>query len=334
MRLALLFALVACGRDTTQFNGYRDLVGEVAFSRVLDDGTVICDVDLELTGRPYTSHCNDCEFAFHVDPVVVEDRGTADCVLPSIWTYFDDELATDPGLGWSEASVDFDGNPVDDALMVVGNYEGTRAMAVAMVGDGEPGASVDWDGSSTLSWTVSFDEPAGEPLLLDFCGDFDSGTIDGTRSEGAYKADETLDCAGRIGDVWTFEARAGETVKIVMDTVAADSAFDTVFYVNDPGGCTIASSDDAFVCSFQPLDYRCSGGRFTPEESGTYEIVAYSYDACTADDADGDGFGDRAAYRMSIDADYDPRLTLVEDDAPFTEFIATTSVVGTVEVSR
>ncbi|TNE84203.1 MAG: hypothetical protein EP330_30245 [Deltaproteobacteria bacterium] len=333
--LTLLLALVACGGEVTDFNGYRALDGELTYTETLEDGQVVCDVDLALVGRPYTANCNGCEFAFHVDPEVIEDRSSEDCVLPSIWTYFDDELATDVGLGWAEAATDFDGNPVDDALMVVGNYQGTRAMAVALAGAEEANTSIDWDGEANLGWEATRTAGYGDPVLLQVCeGGWDGGSFDGNRSDGAYRGTGELGCDGLVADVWTFEARAGEPVKITMDTVAADSAFDAVYYLNDPSGCTIGGSDDAFQCTFRPLDYKCPGGKFVPEVSGTYELVAYSYDQCTAADLDRDGYGDIAEYSLSIDADYDPNLTLVDDDAPYYPHVSTVQVRGAAEVSR
>ena len=57
-----------------------------------------------------------------------------------------------------------------------------------------------------------------------------------------------------------------------VDTVAADSAFDSVAWLNAPDGCTVAFSDDAFDCSYAPLTYRCSAFDHVADVAGTYEI--------------------------------------------------------------
>lgn len=335
-RLLPLIFLAACG-PVTDFNGYSELTGELTYRSETSDGTVICDVDLALAGQPYTGACSDCAFAFHVDPTVIEDRGTEDCLLPSVWTYVDDEVIGRSGLGYAEATVDLDGQPMDRALVGVGDLWGERPASAGVASDDGPRTEVSWDGAA-LTWSHATEEPLGDDLLWTDWGascDLDLPELSGRRvdeGDGAWSATEDLDCMGLHADIWTFQARAGERVRLAMDTVSADTAFDTSLIIEGPDGCPVAQGDDVFACTFPPLAFSCGGGKFTPETTGTYRIIAETLGACTSPDDDGDGFPDRAAYRLSIEAEYDPGLTLEVDDQPRFDDVATLSVEGVVEV--
>lgn len=332
---ALVLALTGCG-PTTDFNGYTSLTGELTFTSITTNGEVVCDVDLRLIGTPYTAPCSDCEFAFHVDPEVVEDRGTDDCVLSSIWTYVDDDFIGNSGLGYSEATVDLDGQPMDRALVGVGDLDNRRAASAGVISDDDPRSTVDWNGTDTLTWSHSFDEAYGDDLVFryDECPWDDVDELSGRRPDEDYTATGEVDCAGFTVDIYTFEGRAGETLSLGLDTVAADSAFDSILFVAGEDGCVQALGDDVFSCTYAPLDFSCGGGKFTPEADGTYQLYAQSLDACTSPDNDGDGFGDVAGYRLSIEADYDPKLTQTGDNVPRTEELIVSSVEGLVTVSK
>lgn len=330
--ILIFFALAACG-PVEDFNGYDALEGEVTFTTTTSEGTVVCDADLALTGTPYTASCSDCEFAFHVEPSILEDRGSADCVLPSLWTYVDDDFIDRSGLGYADATVDIDGQPLDRALVAVGDLEGRRPAAAGVVSDDGARSMVDWDGETTLTWSHEFDELYGETELERRTCD-DQAELRGGRPGDGRSAEETLDCAGFVLDVWTVELVAGETVHLGMDTVAADTAFDSVLFVENPDGCIVASGDDVFSCSFAPAAWSCGGGKFTPEVSGTHRILAYSYGSCTDDDHDGDGVPDVSAYRLTVESETEPKLTLEHDDLPMSADRLTTLVEGQVTVHK
>ncbi|MFT7520520.1 MAG: hypothetical protein ACI9MC_002669 [Kiritimatiellia bacterium] len=338
MRLTLFTAplvlLFACG-GSNDFDGYNTLAGELNYTNHTSDGAVVCDVDLALTGTTFTGPCSDCTFAFHVEPTIIEDRGSEDCELRSLWTYVDDDFIDQSGLGYADATVDIDGKPMDDALVAVGVFEG-RMTSAGVVADGQARSEVSWDGEGNLSWSHQMVEAHGPDLLYHEreCVVTEVPELGGRKTEGAYQGTGELTCAGFEVDVWTFNARAGERVDLALDTVAADSAFDSVLFVEDPDGCLVALGDDVFRCSYAPLDYSCGGGRFTPEKTGTYRIIAGSYDACTAPDLDGDGYGDVAEYRLSIDASYDPELALEQDEVPRFEDQLTTTIDGQALVTR
>lgn len=333
--LLLLPAAIACG-PVTDFNGYTELTGSLTYRTETTAGEVVCDVDLELVGTPYTGSCSDCEFAFHVDPTVIDDRGTDDCVLPSLWTYVDDDFIGNSGLGYADATANIDGEPLDRALVAVGDLEGTRPTSAGIVQDGQAFTEVSWDGVGTMRWEHRFEELTGENWLWDrpTCTVDDLPELKGKKVEGGYSGTGSLDCAGFIVDVWSFEGRAGERVELALDTVSDDSAFDTTLIVEGPDGCLVAEGDDVFQCSFAPSQWSCGGGKFTPDQSGTHRVIAWSLGSCTAPDTDQDGWGDRADYRLAIAADYDPQLTQVEDDLPLTEELLVSTVSGSVDVVK
>ncbi|MEZ4316326.1 MAG: hypothetical protein R3F61_02430 [Myxococcota bacterium] len=333
LRSLALLALCACG-PTTDFNGYTELTGTLTYTSRVDGEAILCDVDLDLVGTPYTGRCSDCEFAFHVDPTVVRDDSDAECTLPSLWTYVDDDFIDRSGLGYAASTATFDGRPLDRALVAVGDLEG-RATSAGMIGAGTPDASVRWDDEDTLTWTYRFEEGGGEPQDLHLEGACDPGSaglieIDGSRDEGTFAEDQTLACDGFQVDRWTFEGRAGEALDIHLDTVGAESAFDTAFYINGPDGCTEAFSDDAYTCSFRPLEYDCAGGRFTPQANGIHTLIVMNYGKCTSPD----GERGTGAYRLSFDGPSDPGLQLVADDAETYEHRVVTELSGAVMVTR
>ncbi|MFT5586456.1 MAG: hypothetical protein ACI9VR_004055, partial [Cognaticolwellia sp.] len=299
--LLILLSLTACHREADDFNGYTTLSGELSYFSENQDGEVFCDVDLELEGRPYGGGCSDCEFAFHVEPTVIRDDSLEDCVLPSLWAYVDDDFITDGGLGWADSTATFEGLPLDNALMAVGRLDGFGWQSAGVVGDATARTSVDWDGSS-LAWSHGFQETAGDSLLVDYeCGDREN--IDALlEGDPQYSARGDVDCGEATADVYSFEAVAGEKMKFILDTVAAATAMDTMLVINDPGGCSVAESDDAFRCSYDPLEYECAGGSFTPRSTGSYEVVVWGWGACTAPDGNQDGLGDIGEYELRIDA--------------------------------
>ena len=331
--LLILLSLSACHRESADFNGYTDLWGELRYTSVDQEGAVFCDVELELAGRPYGAGCSDCEFAFHVTPTVLRDDSPEECVLPSLWTYVDDDFITDGGLGWAASTATFEGEPLSDALVAVGRLDGFGWQSAGMIGEETPRAEVDWDGQ-TLHWTYGFQETSGEQLLEDSsCGEREN--IDALlEGDPQYSARGEVDCGEATADVYTFEGLAGEKMKFILDTVSADTAFDTMLVINDPQGCSVAESDDAFRCSYDPLDFECAGGSFTPASTGTYQVVVWGWGYCTAPDTDQDGLGDLGAYELRVDAQRDPDLTLLLDDAPRVEHVLQVQVDGSVQVSQ
>ncbi|MFK7928907.1 MAG: hypothetical protein AB8H79_12015 [Myxococcota bacterium] len=332
----VMIATTACG-PVTDFNGYTELEGELDYRLETTDGEVICDVQMALVGTPYTGACSDCEFAFHVESEVLQDNGSADCELPSVWTYVDDDFIGNSGLGYSDATVTIDGDPIDEALVAVGDLYGQRPASAGVVSNLDVRSTVTWDGEANLEWSHRFDDLHGPDRVWDRdqCPAVDElPELKGRKIDGAYSAREDLDCDGYIMDVWTFEGRADERIELAMDTVAADTAFDTSLIIEGPDGCLIAEGDDVFECTFAPLDFSCGGGKFTPTVSGTHKVIALSYGYCTSGDADLDGRPDIGEYELSIDAPYDPKLTLEEDDAPRTEELVVTTVSGSVSVIR
>lgn len=331
--LLILLSLSACHREVDDFNGYTTLAGELSYYSENQDGDVFCDVDLALTGRPYGAGCSDCEFAFHVAPEILRDDSPEDCVLPSLWTYVDDDLITDGGLGWAASSATFEGQPLNDALMAVGRLDGFGWQSAGMIGESTARAEVDWDGQ-WLEWSYGFQETAGDELLVDFECEQPKNIDAVLEGNPQFSARGDVDCGEATADVYSFEAIAGEKIKFILDTVTEDTAMDTMLAINAPQGCTVAVSDDAFRCSYDPLEYECAGGSFTPESSGTYEVVVWGWGACTAPDSDLDGLGDIGAYELRVDSERDPKLTLLKDNAPRVEDVLQVQVDGLVEVSK
>ena len=92
-------------------------------------------------------------------------------------------------------------------------------------------------------------------------------------------------------DSFTFDARAGETVSVTVDTVAAETAFDPSFWVNGPDTCTLAWVDESFECAFPPPYFSCPSGKFVAPQDGTYEVFVTGSGVCA---------GEVAAYTLDV----------------------------------
>jgi hypothetical protein len=107
-------------------------------------------------------------------------------------------------------------------------------------------------------------------------------------SYGGRSYTGTVDCAGETVDTWTVAANAGDTLYVSVDTVAADTAFDPIFYVNGPDSCTLVKGDDGFNCTFDPATpYGCPNATVPTDVAGDYQIVIWSWSGgCTGTQAD------------------------------------------------
>lgn len=64
------------------------------------------------------------------------------------------------------------------------------------------------------------------------------------------------------------------------------TAFDPRAWINDPDGCTAASADDSFDCTYPPPTYACPGIMLSDLSDGTYSVVVSSYGDCAGTTAD------------------------------------------------
>ena len=94
---------------------------------------------------------------------------------------------------------------------------------------------------------------------------------------------------------------------LVVDTVAADTAFDPILQqltdvgVYDPNLTDLA--DDTFDCTFAPLDFQCPAGELA---EGVYEVAVGTWGSCT---------GVTAGYTFFVEGD--ATFLPVLDDTPF-----------------
>lgn len=141
-----------------------------------------------------------------------------------------------------------------------------------------------WSGSASYGTWGTYDSYDYAEAAFDYesCG-FETGdaTVNVVSSTDNTS---TLPCDGSVVDVWTIEATAGDELAVGVDTIAADTAFDTWLTVVGPDGCIAGNSDDSFDCTFAPLDWQCSSTAFTAAETGTYSVFVGSFDSCTGEE--------------------------------------------------
>ncbi len=179
-------------------------------------------------------------------------------------------------------------------------------------------ASFTRDGD-TIAWsiyqstdTLSHDGEA----YLDTCGAEISDSSEGAGGEDAG-AESTLPCDMTKVDIWEITTSGGD-MKLTVDTIAAETAFDPALVFNDSSGCVSLYADDGFACTFPPPTYQCPAATLSGT-SGTQQLVVFNIGDCA---------GDEGAYRLSAEGEGADTLTLVEDDADrYIDLVVNTSVI-------
>jgi len=297
----------------TDVDTHATFSGQLTFTQV-EDGTTVCDADVALSGTAYTGTCEGCDFAFDMDGEVTRDDGTSDCYLYPTLTY----VMSDPYTELMMAHADtytvygyYGDYAYDDAFLTgysayyYGYYFGPTFSVLSS--DGSDTATFTRDGND-IAWTWTYDYSyTGYDYSYAYTEYCDYVTFsDATES---FTGDETgtgsVDCDGLLADAWTFDVGSDGAATISVDTVAADTAFDTKFYVSDPDGCEIASADDNFDCTYAPADYYCSSVELSGLAAGTYTVVVSSYGSCTGSTSD---------YSISVHSGTTTALTQLADD--------------------
>ena len=156
-------------------------------------------------------------------------------------------------------------------------------------------------GDEQLQWSVISDQTTTEAAPRDMpcvSGLVAVEAVTGWIGPGAV--DGTLPCTADGGggfrgtgamDRWAVNVAAGDTLVVTADTIALDTTFDPVVWVDGPAGCTLAYGDDELECSAPPPAFGCPAIRFTAPESGVYEVVVSAQGSCA---------GAVGAYRLDV----------------------------------
>ena len=299
------------------------LEGTIAYTHTFD-GAVTCSVDLALTGTPYTGTCEGCDFAFDVvstrtaetNPelcfpytmLTLEDvayDGTRAPILVHLDTYTTPTSSWDNGYG---EIVTYGGYVYEDMLRAGFNwyteaYSGPYGEWPAteygpffqnIAWDGAPNAAFERDGDALAwTWTQSYETSTANDVQ-NVCDYSVFPTATSMRAIGIDAVRGEFPCvAGSMvpHDSWTFEARAGETVSVTVDTVADETAFDPSFWVNGPDTCTLAWVDEGFECTFPPPYFSCPTGKFVAPQDGVYEVFVTGSGICA---------GETAGYTLDV----------------------------------
>lgn len=283
---------------------YTGLSGSILIQSTVE-GTPLCDADVVLTGTGYTGGCDGCTFGFDMSGSLVREGGDPSCVLPPTLSFipvagvdhlrlfFWEELG--PFTHYLQAY--YQGYSYDGG----GPYPYYRELA----SDGNPYASASLDGDNFVFWW----EYAGWQTYDDnpfyqWCPWPQTSTAPTAYVDGAV-ALSSLPCAeyqrSPFHDVWSITVTEPSTLRISVDMIAADTAMDARFWVNDPGGCTVLAADDNFECSFPPPYFACPSAELTAATPGVWQIEVMPYLSCA---------GSTGAYQLTVEGGSD--LTLVE----------------------
>jgi hypothetical protein len=296
------------------------LHGAVDYQSWTND-TVDCDTEITLDGFAYVGPCENCTFAFRVEGEVAAENGTDDCVpdtfgslVPGV-PYADLILAHSTESSVTQGGLDF---KLYDVFQVGFSYTyyyegeayfypGPYWWQMAYEGDNKDSSFVQ-DGDE-VAWSLAMSAVAaeyGDEQYLNGCGE---SLAEDTDSSGALGGDSTgssdVLCEGFLVDVWEFEGSAGGNVSVTVDTIAEETRFDAAFWVNKPNGCFLNYANDTFDCTYPPSAGKCPASQFQVTE-GTHEIVVFSWGSCATQYPE---------YTISLDASWDPDLTLKTDNA-------------------
>ncbi len=291
-----------------------NLAGTMRYARTLD-GVEVCSVDFALGGTPYTGTCEGCDFAFEVDVTRTAEVNPEQC-----WTYFNATLETPEGCGLRDAILahvpelttpewtwtdgygeeqTYGGYVYNDVLQVgFTSYTPAYSGPYGEWPETEYGPffqNLVWDGSrygdftregDALSWMwgQTYETTTTEGVQQ-WCPDVEVSMVGSRRALGVDAVTGEFPCDSVHHDAWTFDAEEGDIVSVTVDTVAAETAFDPMVWVNGPDSCTLLWIDEGFDCTFPPPAFQCPAGKFVAPGSGTYEVFVGTMSSCASETA-------------------------------------------------
>jgi len=306
-----------------------DFTGSVDF--VLKRGSdTVCDSTIDLVGTAVAGVCEGCEFEFEIDATITRDDNDEECNLPTALTFVTSEGSGQAYLAFAKSYTgrDFIGESATFTDAFLTGYDGddtSLGWTVTADSTGLTYGILDRTGDD-LDWSYYLSQAYGSGDLYGY--DDSCGTVPKSGADEAltftWTANETLDCAGLQADVWTFDTPTVDTqVAVTVDTVGADSAFDPVFWIDAPDGCTLVVADDNFACTYVPTAFSCPAAGIYSEK-GTHSIVVRSQGSCTGKTSD---------YVIRVDGV--SGLTLAQDDVDAWEDVGEITITvegqGTIE---
>lgn len=282
------------------------LDGELSYSatsgELYSGGTEwLCDVSSTIEGSTYSGNCDGCDFAFDMTSQATQQVGSCPAgwegtvlrleedtvVRHPVLAFWDEYILVDGDVEYVYYDVLANGVAVDYSAYGYGYYPGPywQFLAWTYAGGGEDGEVRvrEFSSFTDLTWgaeRVTYIE-YGDRVSYNYCGEYLEGAED---DQGPWFEDvrgsSTLDCRDLYQDVWEFEVGPGDSFRVSVDTVAADSAADFAFWINDPTGCTVHYADDNFACTYSPREYSCPAAEYETEIPGTYQIIVKNWGSC------------------------------------------------------
>ncbi|MBN1335108.1 MAG: hypothetical protein JXB39_04050 [Deltaproteobacteria bacterium] len=300
--------------------------GQIHYQTIVD-GKAQCDAVIALLGTPYTGPCvsrkgDQCDFGYDILSTLVKDNSTPDCgTLNPSFSFLTDQAAwfKAPVLAYWDAytyaGYDFYthllvlGYAVDYTSYGGGYYPGPYWSLLAY--DGHPYGSADIDYPALL-WDIGYTTDVYDYYYnyYTYCPGWVRS--DATKSHpGKWSATGQLDTTDFILDVWSFTVPDGATdpLHVFVDTEDKSTGCDMGAFLNRPDGCSDVFAHGNADCTYPPYKYLCPVIDLDPPDTGTYQLVLYATGYYSPSSS--------AAYRIVIDAPYDPEITPLADDIPF-----------------
>ena len=265
--------------------------GTLDYSRI-QDGETWCDLTTRFSGTAVSGVCDGCDYTFHVDTEIAEDRGSDSCDPYNSTALLSDGVYVNLYLGFR-----YEYTVVSAVTSTYETYRDVLLVGSAIDRRAEGGAYYPgpywgwqaWDGpysdygwagfaEGVLSWGM-YENTYGSAINhYAFCNMSEESSA--TTFYGGTRAHGELSCSfSYYTDGWGVEVEAGQDLYVSVDLSEENVTFNPYFFINGPDGCAVTEGIDNFVCSkYADISVvpGCPSAHVTAEQSGLYEIWVFS----------------------------------------------------------
>ena len=255
--------------------------GTVAYSEWIDEQAPYCTATLEFESAGPATDCMGCNWS-HV-LVATEVGRDGECLYGAPINSLMAPEGQEVWLGWYEDYTDDFGDEFQEMLNLVywessGNWEMYYPHAIDGDGDDVGGEAYDV-ATGTLDYNGPSTGFAHAPALWLEC-DADPMEADAASVAGGTVVSGQLECDwfDMLGDAWTFELAAGDTLHATIDSPSTGAEM-TMMLVG-PDGCAMAEAVAEARCSGRGGN--CPTLSYEAATAGEWTLVV-SYDDCEDD---------------------------------------------------
>jgi len=253
---------------------FTSLAGSLSFSSSIE-GVAACDLTVDVSGTSEPMRFPEFDqWQFALATQITEDRSEA-CVLElyeRVWSLLGGGEVGNLSLAYE---LDYSAGAEVRSLWVYG------AQLTSVIAHTDFGETVTVDGANVsfaaerevdvvideIDNSERFVKDCTDPAIANFNDD------DLAKVEGGIEWTQPFACGANVADTLTLTITQPGEVTLSIDTHVRGQAFDPVLSLNDDDGCTVAVSDDNFVCTEGSADYAlCPVVGPIDLEPGTYTV--------------------------------------------------------------